>query len=871
MRLMSTGWRERWAVAIAALFCVYSVALLINAFHDRDQLRQAALKRLVADSQRRGIALGDIAYDRFHVAQHLAELNELNTYLTSKALGMSPQYGLGVSLDALERRLKSSTERGDQASSHLLQFARVLIFDETAQLLADSDAGVAVPVGLIAGSDPTTAKPSIALSQSGDYLVTRVPVMFKDTLKGTLVDLTDIGELYQQMIQLESINGYRETLVTPEGRELVPAGRSALFSPALARSIVALPESQPTPLSDLSAAGALKSAVAIVTPVAAMPFRLVTTEPLSTIEGSWSSGAFLYSMAVFPAFLLLLAVRFNRLQSRNELLRLEAIRAEAQRRSLQDRNELMSEDIRRRELLEAELKAHRERLEELVEQRTAELARLFHALPDLYFRAASDGTILECRAGRTEDLLMPPDQLLGQRMQDVLPGDTGVMFQQALNQIGLGTDQLVIEYELPLERGPQHFEARLLPLGSDQVVVVVRNVTDRHEIESARELNRLETERLARVKTEFLTNMSHEIRTPLNAVLGLAQVGARSTSDPTVQASFKPIEDAGRHLLAIVNDILDFSKLAAGKLSVEKRAFELAGVVQNAASLVLGRIEAKGLELVVDIAPGLPDWVEGDELRLKQVLVNLLSNAVKFTEAGRITLGVVADDRDVVFSVTDTGIGISDEQLTRLFKPFQQADLSTTRRFGGTGLGLTISHDLARLMGGSITVHSQLGQGASFVLRLPLPAAAAPDHEPSPSSGQRLRGLRLLAAEDNEVNCMVLQSMLDLEGAQVVFVANGLEAVNAMKALRQGGPGFDAVLMDVQMPVMDGLEATRRILALNLGVPVIGLTAHALPEERERCSAAGMVAHLAKPVELDELVAVVQRCVAGHRAKPTIP
>lgn len=863
MRLMSTGWRERWAVAIAALFCVYSVALLINAFHDRDQLRQAALKRLVADSQRRGIALSDIAYDRFHVAQHLAELNELNTYLTSKALGMSPQYGLGVSLDALERRLKSSTERDDHTSSHLLQFARVLIFDETAQLLADSEAGVAVPVGLIAGSDPITAQPSIALSQNGDYLVTRVPVMFKDTLKGTLVGLTDIGELYQQMIQIESIDGYHETLVTPEGRELVPSGRSALFSPGLARSIVALPEGQPTPLSDLPATGALKSAVAIVTPVAAMPFRLVTTEPLATIEGSWSSGAFLYSMAVFPAFLLLLAVRFNRLQSRNEMLRLEAIRTEAQRRSLQDRNELMSEDIRRREVLEA-------KLEDLVEQRTAELARLFHALPDLYFRAASDGTILECRAGRTEDLLMPPDQLLGQRMQDVLPGDTGVMFQQALNQIGLGTDQLVIEYELPLERGPQHFEARLLPLGSDQVVVVVRNVTDRHEIESARELNRLETERLARVKTEFLTNMSHEIRTPLNAVLGLAQVGARSTSDPAVQASFKPIEDAGRHLLAIVNDILDFSKLAAGKLSIEKRPFELAGLVQTAAGLVLGRIETKGLELHVDIAPGLPDWVEGDELRLKQVLVNLLSNAVKFTEAGRITLSVMADDRDVVFSVTDTGIGISDEQLSRLFKPFQQADLSTTRRFGGTGLGLTISHDLARLMGGRITVQSQLGRGAKFVLRLPLPAAAAPDLEPSPSSGQRLFGLRLLAAEDNEVNCMVLQSMLDLEGAQVVFVSNGLEAVDAMKALQQGGPGFDAVLMDVQMPVMDGLEATRRILALKLGVPVIGLTAHALPEERERCSAAGMVEHLAKPVELDELVAVVQRCVASHRAEPTI-
>jgi CheY-like chemotaxis protein len=283
-------------------------------------------------------------------------------------------------------------------------------------------------------------------------------------------------------------------------------------------------------------------------------------------------------------------------------------------------------------------------------------------------------------------------------------------------------------------------------------------------------------------------------------------------------------------------------------------------MIQSAASMVVGRARARDLELHVDLAGGLPEWVDGDELRLKQVLVNLLSNAVKFTERGGITLSVTPDAHGLVFSVKDTGIGISPEQIESLFKPFAQADVSTTRRFGGTGLGLSISHDLAALMGGGIEVRSQIGQGSEFILSLPLTAAASPDVvvKPEVSDGQRLRGLRVLAAEDNEVNCLVLESMLEFEGAEVVFVSNGQEAVDAMQ--KSDAAGYHAVLMDVQMPVMDGLEATRRIEALQTGVPVIGLTAHALEEERQRCRDAGMVAHVAKPVEIDELVAVLRRC-----------
>ena len=842
-------------------FCAYSALLLFQAFRDQEQLREAAERRLVADSQRRAASLADFAGDRIHLTEDLAGLNELNTYLSSKALGMSPLYGLNASLDALERKFRDRTAVVEpvQRTTHQFPFSRIVFFDEAGQVLADSGGSAELPAN--AGqTDGHARTSSIELSPQRRQLVATVPVMFKDQFSGTLVALTDVGELYRSLIRVDARGAYREALLTFEGQELVAPNNPAAFSATLAHALAQLPENQPVPLADMKSAGKLVNAVAIVTAVPGMSLRLVTTQPREALEGSLTSPAFLYSLGVLPAVLLLLAFRFDRLRNRAHVLEQDASRAVVQRRSLEDRNEALSVEIRRREAVEAELQGHRDHLEELVAQRTDELARLFHALPDLYFRTERDGTILECRAGRTEDLLVPVEQLLGRRMQDIVPPDVGVKLREALNRIVLGADQVVIEYELPLERGVQHFEARMLPLADDQVVLVVRNVTDRHEIEAVRELNRLDTERLARAKSEFMTNMSHEIRTPLNAVLGLAQVGARSALDPAARAAFKPIEDAGRHLLAIVNDILDFSKLEAGKLSAERQPFRLASAIEAASGMISGRVQGKGLEFCVDTAPDLPDWVEGDELRLKQVLVNLLSNAVKFTERGRITLAVTCDAEQVSFSVSDTGIGISPEQLTKLFQPFQQADLSTTRRFGGTGLGLSISHDLAGLMGGALMVASRAGEGSTFTLRLPLPRVAPPGTA-SPTvapATQRLAGLRVLAAEDNEVNCMVLESMLEFEGAQVVFASNGLEAVNAMA--QADASSYHAVLMDVQMPVMDGLEATRRILAANPTVPVIGLTAHALEEERDRCRAAGMVEHLAKPVELDELVSVLQRC-----------
>ncbi len=384
---------------------------------------------------------------------------------------------------------------------------------------------------------------------------------------------------------------------------------------------------------------------------------------------------------------------------------------------------------------------------------------------------------------------------------------------------------------------------------------------------------RKEAEQLARVKSEFLANMSHEIRTPLNGVLGFAQVGLRASEGRgKAREYFARIIDSGKLLLVVINDVLDFSRMEAGKLKIEALPYVLEQVLRETLDLLRERAQDKGLALTLATSPDLPACCVGDGPRLQQVLINLVANAVKFTERGQVTLSAsMATGRDgeqLVFSVRDTGIGISPEQQTLLFNAFTQADTSTTRRYGGTGLGLAISKRLVELMGGEITLESQAGVGSTFRVYLPYlrpspptQISVAPDTGAAsaapPARVPQLSGLRLLVAEDNEVNQMLLQELLGDEGCVPDLAADGQQALDAVRAAGPGG--YDLVLMDVQMPVMNGLEATRAIHAFDPNLPVVGQTGHALAEEREKCLQAGMVDQLCKPLDPDLLVATVKK------------
>ncbi len=423
--------------------------------------------------------------------------------------------------------------------------------------------------------------------------------------------------------------------------------------------------------------------------------------------------------------------------------------------------------------------------------------------------------------------------------------------------------------EVELRRGdgiPCHARLDILRVAEDGEAPVVRvaltDIGERRQAEAARAAALAEAENLARLKNTFLANMSHKIRTPLNGVLNLALIGQRdSAAGSAAHATFSRLREVGRHLLAVVNDILDFSKIEAGKLAVERVAIDLGSVIDDAVGFAAEKAHAKGLAFRLRKAADLPAGCLGDPLRLTQVLINLLDNAVKFTDRGGITLTVGRDGGQLLFEVVDTGIGMSAEQTDRLFNAFEQADGSTTRRFGGTGLGLAITERLTDLMGGSIRVDSMVGSGTRFEVRLPLAEAAPPARpvpiEAAPAAGPRLAGLALLAAEDDAVNRLILDELLGREGAQVTCVDNGLQAVERVE--RDGAEPWNLVLMDIQMPVMDGHTAARRLRELAPGLPIVGLTAHAMEEERNRCLASGMVEHATKPIELDKLVASILR------------
>jgi signal transduction histidine kinase/CheY-like chemotaxis protein len=378
-------------------------------------------------------------------------------------------------------------------------------------------------------------------------------------------------------------------------------------------------------------------------------------------------------------------------------------------------------------------------------------------------------------------------------------------------------------------------------------------------------------------KSEFLANMSHEIRTPMNGIINLAELALETGLSDRQRDYLDKILISSRSLLDIINEILDFSKIEAGMLNIEKTAFNLPDLFSKLMRMFDEHSSRKNIQLKLSLDPDLPPQVVGDPLRLHQVLSNLIGNAVKFTEAGEITVSagvrLQTDEKAAVcFAVADTGIGIPAEKIARLFDSFTQADSSTARKYGGTGLGLTICRQLVDLMGGQLAVESVVDVGSTFSFTIEFALHVQKYGEDSAESAQdelaaavrRIQGARILLVEDNTINQQVAQELLAKASLRVETVSNGAEAVAAV-----ADRDFDAVLMDVQMPVMDGCEATRKIRE-ELGktdLPILAMTAHAVSGERDKCFQMGMDDHIAKPVDRKELFLTLSRWIGGCRVQ----
>ncbi|ATY32618.1 hypothetical protein CVN68_12065 [Sphingomonas psychrotolerans] len=521
--------------------------------------------------------------------------------------------------------------------------------------------------------------------------------------------------------------------------------------------------------------------------------------------------------------------------------------------------------------------------EDLIHRHAVEqqLALLATNATDAVLRLDPRGVCVYASPSTLNVVGVPPEMLLGRQTDKLIHADDSAELAQFHESLASGAmERGIISYR---SRNPNYpGEWRWLEANSAvvrdsvngapvEVIASLRDVTDRKRLELELSAARARAEAAVLAKSSFLANMSHEIRTPMNGVLGFAELLADSGLDPDQERHASMIVDSGKAMMRLLNDILDISKIEAGQMKIAPEHIDLRHALKNCVKLVNPAASQKRIELRVHIDESVPEQIVADGLRIRQIVLNLLGNAIKFTDEGFVSLNARAVGGklgpELEIAIADTGIGISTERQKAIFEQFVQAEDDTARRFGGTGLGLAISSQLARLMDGALDVESELGIGTIFHVRLPLHAAVAEKASKGAAiapngASEEAKSLCVLLAEDHDVNQALMQAMLSRLGHQTVIAPDGAQALARVEETRGTPQAFDIVLMDMQMPVMDGVEATRRIRAMGISgseLPIVALTANAYSDDVEACLSAGMQAHLAKPVPLADLDTILKK------------
>ena len=858
---------KRVSAVTAVAFGLYSLALFAYAVMAWMQMHRETDAFFVADSQRRAAAVADrMALIRAEAVRH-AELAEIRAYLANRDLGMSPRYGLDASLQGVADRLVEHA-----ADPTGMMPGRLLFFDRSGSLLADSEPGAPLPA--VDASSPQKAE--IAFDDGRGLLILRVPILSRGAADGMVVTLVATQALYRNLILAGANQRYREMLLTADGQMLadgVSRGEDARQQQGLAKA----PQNQVLTPAELGGGeSGFGGLLAIKTAVPDLPLFLITLLPEEQAHGHLSSPAMIVFVGLIPLLLLFGAQRLARLRNAGEQ---QAVRLAAQAREFDAQARKL--DAQRQEL----------------DSSKASLFQTDTLLSEILEAATEIGIIATNLDGRITIFNSGAERLLGWGSIEVVGSVTTELFHlkqeleaaraaRAAEGVAISGDFQVLvagvrlgahddrEWTFARKNGTQ-FRGALLttPIRSldgsiSGYLGILQDVSLRSalnaEMRRAREL----AEEASRMKSDFLANMSHEIRTPMNGIIGMTHLVLMTTMTPHQREYVKKIQLSGQHLLRIINDILDISKIEAGKLSIEQADFELETTLAGVVGVIGEKAGEKGLELILDIASDVPVNVIGDSLRLGQVLINYANNAIKFTEHGEIDIVVRAreigtDSVLLWFAVRDTGIGLSEEQKKRLFTAFSQADTSTTRQYGGTGLGLAISKQLATMMGGEVGVDSAPGVGSTFWFTARLGISHTPRRELLPEA--ELRGRRVLVVDDNDNARQVMNQMLRSMSFAVDVVSSGREAVAAVEQADRDNVPYELVFMDWHMPAMNGVDACRRIKDLALAEPphLMLVTAYGREEVFHQAEDAGIRDVLIKPLNASTLFEAAMRALQG--------